>query len=168
MVKKLLLSGAAFIALTSYANAADVAPVPVMDWTGFYLGVNAGLAGGDFDYDLDYDFLRDYDDEFTSVRGEDYAATGRGAFELDSSGLLAGGQMGYNWQHEQFVFGAEADFQWTGLEGNIDGDLNLSSPVGTIGASASAGSEVDWYGTLRLRAGWLITDWALSASTGPP
>ena len=57
MIKKALLSGAAFIALTSYANAADIAPAPVMDWTGFYLGVNAGLAGGDFDYDLDYDFL---------------------------------------------------------------------------------------------------------------
>ena len=55
MIKKALLSGAAIIALTSYANAADIAPAPVMDWTGFYLGVNAGLAGGDFDYDLNYD-----------------------------------------------------------------------------------------------------------------
>ncbi len=52
------------------------------------------------------------------------------------------------------------------LEGNIDGDIRLSSPVGTIGASASAGSEVDWYGTLRLRAGWLITDSFLAYATG--
>ena len=148
MIKKALLSGAAFIALTSYANAADVAPVPVMDWTGFYLGVNAGLAGGDFDYDLDYDFLRDYDSEFNSVfSSKTTRATGRGAFELDSSGLLAGGQMGYNWQHDQFVFGAEADFQWTGLEGNIDGDISLSSPVGTVRRQRLGrfGSRLVWH-----------------------
>ena len=48
---------------------------------------------------------------------------GSGDFALDSSGLLAGGQIGYNWQADQFVFGAEADFQWTGLEGDIDADI---------------------------------------------
>jgi len=167
MIKKALLSGAAFIALTSYANAADVAPAPVMDWTGFYLGVNAGLAGGDFEYDLDYDFLREY--EGTDVDFEDYSATGRGAFELDSIGLLAGGQIGYNWQADQFVFGGDADFQWTGLEGNFDGAIDLSSsldPRATAGLNVSAGSEVDWYGTLRLRAGWLITDSFLAYATG--
>ena len=84
MIKKALLSGAAFIALTSYANAADIAPEPVMDWTGFYLGVNAGLAGGDFDYDLDYDFLRDYEPPtITAPLVEDYAAYGRGDFSLE-------------------------------------------------------------------------------------
>ena len=89
-----------------------------MDWTGFYLGVNAGLAGGDFDYDLDYDFLREYEPPtITAPLVEDYAAYGRGDFSLDSSGLLAGGQMGYNWQHDQFVFGAEADFQWDWARG---------------------------------------------------
>jgi outer membrane immunogenic protein len=168
MIKKALLSGAAFIALTSYANAADIAPEPVMDWTGFYLGVNAGLAGGDFDYDLDYDFLRDYDPQFSA--NEDYSAYGRGDFSLDSSGLLAGGQIGYNWQADQFVFGAEADFQWTGLEGDLDGNIELGSSLDTpfdpLGASVSAGSEVDWFGTLRLRAGWLITDQFLAYATG--
>jgi outer membrane immunogenic protein len=166
MIKKALLSGAAIIALTSYANAADIAPAPVLDWTGFYVGVNAGLAGGDFDYDLNYDFLRDYD---TLDSSEDYSATGRGAFDLNSSGLLAGGQLGYNWQVEQFVFGGEADFQWTGLEGNFDGNIDLSSsldPSATAGLNLSAGSEVDWYGTLRLRAGWLITDSFLAYATG--
>ena len=177
MIKKALLSGAAFIALTSYANAADVAPAPVMDWTGFYLGVNAGLAGGDFDYDIDYDL--DYFNEAIGDenQNEDISANifGRGAFELDSSGLLAGGQLGYNWQADQFVFGAEADFQWTGLEGDIDASLDIGGDVsfddigvfnGGVGANASAGSEVDWFGTLRLRGGWLITDSFLAYVTG--
>ena len=179
MIKKALLSGAAIIALTSYANAADIAPAPVMDWTGFYLGVNAGLAGGDFDYDLNYDldyFNADVNGE--NPQGEDISANifGKGDFSLDSSGLLAGGQIGYNWQADQFVFGAEADFQWTGLEGDIDADIDVGASAdlenfgnlfdGAVGANASAGSEVDWFGTMRLRAGWLITDQFLAYATG--
>ena len=67
------------------------------------------------------------------------------------------------------MFGGEADFQWTGLEGDFDGNIDLSSsldPSATAGLNLSAGSEVDWYGTLRLRAGWLITDQFLAYATG--
>ena len=42
---------------------------------------------------------------------------------------------------------------------NLDADA-------VLGANVSAGSEVDWFGTLRLRAGWLITESFLAYATG--
>jgi outer membrane immunogenic protein len=163
MMKNALLTAAALMAISSAAHAAD-APAPVANWTGVYIGANVGLAGGDFDYGLDYDFGI-VNNEF---QGEDYSAGLLGDFGLDSSGLFAGGQIGFNYQIDQIVLGAEADFQWSGLEGDLDASLTGTSSAApsSIGAGVSAGSEVDWFGTLRLRAGWAVTDNFLPYITG--
>ena len=48
---------------------------------------------------------------------------------IDANGWLAGGQIGFNYQVNSFVFGLEADASWTNLKGNgsfntIPGDFN--------------------------------------------
>ena len=35
------------------------------------------------------------------------------------AGVIAGGQVGYNWQSGSWVFGVEADFQYSGMKGGV-------------------------------------------------
>ncbi|MEI9406926.1 outer membrane protein [Mesorhizobium argentiipisi] len=106
-MKQILLATALVLA-TSTAYAADVlqeAPVAASyDWTGAYIGVNAGGGFGTFSLDP--------------------AGGGPGGFDLSSSGFLGGIQAGYNWQVGQFVYGVEADIQ----AANIKGELSFGGP----------------------------------------
>ena len=78
--------------LGSAAVAADlprkapsyIAPEPVMTWTGFYIGANAGYG---------------------------WANVSTGGISSDLKGFIGGGQLGYNWQTGAWVFGVEGDFQ---------------------------------------------------------
>jgi outer membrane immunogenic protein len=154
-MKKLLISTAILALGAGEALAADLytpPPVeavvyeePAFNWTGFYAGVHGGLAGGDFDYGLSAD---------DSIFGPfDIGAS------LDSSGFFAGGQVGFNWQAGQWVFGAEADIAWADIEGDLEIDID------DLG-SAEAGSAVNWFGTGRLRLGFLPTQRLLVYGTG--
>src|ERR1051325_9123351 len=74
----------------------NVAPVaPSCDWTGFYIGVNAGIG------QLDSTFT-DRNDWW------DYATR-----EFTETAFVGGGQLGYNYQWQDLVFGIEADFSGT-------------------------------------------------------
>jgi outer membrane immunogenic protein len=63
-----------------------VIPAPVMTWTGFYAGLNAGYG-------------------WASVEN----TAGGGSSDLN--GFVGGGQIGYNWQINSIVLGLEGDFQ---------------------------------------------------------
>src|SRR5262245_23555785 len=65
-------------------------------------------------------------------------------------GLLVGLQGGYNWQSQQFVFGIEADFQFSGADDRF-APWKFSNP---------------WFGTLRGRAGFLLNNNTLFYATG--
>jgi outer membrane immunogenic protein len=111
-MKKFLLSGAALLALLGgSASAADLAvkarplpPAPVYSWTGFYIGINGGGSIG----------------VNSMTQTATLTAPGLGTSGLLTStnrmvptGGLFGGQLGYNWQTANWVFGVEADWQWT-------------------------------------------------------
>ncbi len=113
MMKKFLLGtvGLAALSIVTPASAADLAArpytkapppmvAPIYDWSGFYIGANAG---GGF-----------------SNRCLDVTATG--AFGVagaegcrNASGAIAGGQIGYRWQSASWVFGLEAQGDWANL-----------------------------------------------------
>jgi outer membrane immunogenic protein len=118
MLKKLLISTAAAATMAGSALAADLPsykapppppPLPVFTWTGFYIGINGGY----------------FDRQGTHVVGNPGAVnlavagavpgvlTSSTAATFDSRrthGGLAGGQIGYNWQANQYVvLGVEAD-----------------------------------------------------------
>ncbi|MBB5045770.1 outer membrane immunogenic protein [Rhodopseudomonas rhenobacensis] len=110
-MKKFLLGTVALVALgvAAPAVAADLpartytkAPAyvaAVYDWSGFYIGANAG--GGWFK------------DNWNSLGGFDLGShTGDGA--------VAGGQIGYRWQTGTWVFGLEAQGDWADLKGDHD------------------------------------------------
>ncbi|MGC2777873.1 MAG: outer membrane protein [Bradyrhizobium sp.] len=107
-MKKLLLMTTALVVLASPALAADLAARPytkappqmmaaIYDWSGFYIGVNGG--GG------------------WSKNTWDLVGGGREGSH-DASGGTVGGQVGYRWQMNQFVFGVEAQGNWADLSGD--------------------------------------------------
>lgn len=67
---------------------------------------------------------------------------GGAAVENGSGGGMLGGQVGYNLDLGGFVLGTEADLQWTALSQTTD-----------LGAGQSFKTGVDFFGTIRGRAG---------------
>lgn len=72
----------------------------------------------------------------------------------EPSGGFGGAQVGYNWQRDRFVFGVEADFQGGDISGH------------EFGAFSEARSDVDWFSTVRGRAGIASGPWLLYATGG--
>jgi len=108
-MKKFLLGTVGLLALGmgAPASAADMAvkarppaPViaPIYDWTGFYIGGNGGW--GQSNSCLNFVDL-------TGLNFADGCAS--------RSGGLIGGQIGYRWQANQWVFGLEAQGDWADL-----------------------------------------------------
>jgi outer membrane immunogenic protein len=106
--------GAAFLSLVAgAADAADLpartytkAPplAPAYDWSGFYIGLNAGGASSHKCWTI------------FSNAGLPVGPTAEGCH--DTTGGLAGGQFGYRWQLTNWVFGFEAQGDWAGLKGS--------------------------------------------------
>lgn len=161
-MRKLLLTGAAFIIGASTAHAADpiiyqqplMSPEPIaqFNWTGFYAGVNAGYGGGKFRHPFSASILDEIDED-----GPVYD-TFSGSANITAGGFVLGGQVGYNHQFNNWVAGVEADIQWSGIKGEVE--LNIED------FSVDAGTQVDWFGTLRGRIGHTVTDRFLVYATG--
>jgi outer membrane immunogenic protein len=140
MIRRIVLGCLGSIALiaaaATSAAAADLrapvykappAPPPVFSWTGFYLGGHVGGVFGNKDW--------------TDVTVPPAVDLG----SHDISGILAGGQVGFNWQTGAWVWGVEAQFSWT----NADGDH-----VDPLGFRDS--SELNWLGTATVRLGYAV------------
>jgi outer membrane immunogenic protein len=81
-----LAGSSAFAADLPVKAYRPVTPAPVMTWTGFYAGLNAGYGWAN-----------------VSVSGSGSSS--------DLDGFVGGGQIGYNWQTGPLVIGLEGDFQ---------------------------------------------------------
>jgi len=159
MIRKLLLSSALSFGIIGSAFAADLpstkgAPVytppppPPPAWTGFYIGVNGGYGGDRFVYPFDGDLYYGVVDPSLS---------GHGNANITSSGFLAGGQIGYNYQFpaSNFVAGVEGDIDWTSIRGQLGASLNESGSAGhSLSGSAYGGSHLEYLGTARARLGY--------------
>lgn len=124
--KTALLSCAA-LCLTGTSYAADLilvdppmySPTPAANWEGFYAGVQLGFASGFADH------------------------LGAPNYDLDLSGGLLGGKIGYNmYLADQFVGGIEADFNAANITGTDP--LHFGPPTHTI----------NWLGSVRGRLGY--------------
>jgi outer membrane immunogenic protein len=147
-----LLAAVSTIALTQFASAADLpvkapvykAPVmaPMYNWTGFYIGLNAGYSWG---------------------RQDNSLVTTTGVTLLSNSdhlnGFIGGGQIGYNWQVNQWVFGLEADFQGSGQKGDgtfLDPGTTINAVLVVPASSIAYTDKLDWFGTVRGRIGYAM------------
>jgi outer membrane immunogenic protein len=140
IMKKILLSAATALLLApTAALAADLpmkaapVPVPVYNWTGFYIGVQGGGSVGGSDHVdrvSDLSFANGY----------------------NIKGGLAGGTIGYNWQVSSFVLGFEGDGAWGSEYGS-------NSDNGTIGNPAFLSfTRETWLATARVRLGYAVNN----------
>jgi outer membrane immunogenic protein len=154
-MKKFLLGTIGAIAMAAPAVAADLparpykAPPPVVapiyDWSGFYIGANGGWGDNHSCVDL------------FNAAGTDFIG-GCG----DRSGGLFGGQIGYRWQSNQFVFGLEAQGDWADLSRSRVSVFNpaLSTNVKTDGIGLFTG-QIGWAwnaALLYVKGGAAVTD----------
>jgi outer membrane immunogenic protein len=144
-MKKFLLAGVVIISASTAAMAADLAvPVdPVYDWTGFYLGLNAGVAWNNSDVDFD---------------GGGLAVGLVDGIEGDQTEFTGGVEAGYNWQMDSIVFGLEADFNYLGFDESEDFVLGA--------ATASVDFKADWFGTVRGRIGFAADNFLFYGTGG--
>ena len=119
----------------------------VYNWTGFYVGANVGYSIG-----------RDQTNTFQSQALVPAGNALNEAFKLSPAGLLAGPQIGANWQTGKLVLGIEADWQGTSQEdyacrNDCNGVFNITYD-----------QSLRWFGTVRARVGiaqdrtlWYVT-----------
>jgi outer membrane immunogenic protein len=167
-MKRSLLLAALFAGTAVPALAADLpvkarpAPPPiveVMNWSGFYVGLNGGYSWGHSSRSLNF---------FNPLNGVNIlSATGTGR---DINGGVFGGQIGYNWQAANWVFGIEADAQWTGQKGSTTAFCPVAgcalTAVAALGSAATLTDKLDWFGTIRGRVGFTVTPNVLLYATG--
>jgi outer membrane immunogenic protein len=156
-MKKVLLAFSALAVGTAAASAADL-PVkappplpPVYDWTGFYVGGNAGWGWGE------------------SVSTE--LAPGSGAFPTGtvfsrdhSNGFLGGVQVGFNYQTPyNLVVGVEGDFDWTDIRGT---ETTISTVPRFVGFSSTVTGRIKDIADLTGRIGYAAGNWLFYAKGG--
>jgi outer membrane immunogenic protein len=176
-MKKLLLTTVALGALGMPAMAADMAPAPVYkapvpvpvyyNWTGFYVGANAGYAWGH----------EDLNSNFTCPTGGGAAScaysfpanlavvNAAGTGSVSSNGFTGGGQAGYNWQAGSVVYGIETDFDAFSLKQGSH-TVTGAFPAAASSYFVTTSSSADWLYTLRGRLGWTVTPTVLLYATG--
>jgi outer membrane immunogenic protein len=179
---RVFLGSVAAIAMITSASAADLpmkaaAPAPVMapvwNWNGFYIGVNGGYSWGRAGRDITFV------NPVTGLAIVTAAGTGTTG-DSNLNGGLFGGQIGYNWQTSNWVFGLETDAQWTGQRGSTTALCPATSavvpgpclpgltfvPVGAFGTAATLDQKLEWFGTFRGRVGVAVVPSVLLYATG--
>lgn len=142
---KLIAAATAILMTSATAYAADaivyeeqaVVVADTFSWTGGYIGVNAGYAGGKNKFNA-YDF---------DISAKDNA-----------SGFIGGAQAGYNWQFDQTIIGIETDIQGAGLKS--DAGIRLD------GLDLNAKAKINWFGTTRVRLGYTPVERFMVYATG--
>jgi outer membrane immunogenic protein len=138
-MKWILIATAMVLATSGEAIAADLPPQGLpspqsavfYNWTGFHVGINAGYGTGTSNW---------ADGPLGSTGG------------FPTSGFLAGGTVGANYQIGQYVFGIEGDGGWTNLRGNSGSTCGGIAAV--VPPPVSCQTQSDWLGTVRGRVGY--------------
>ena len=147
-------AAALLVAASSGAFAADLAirkappapiPVPIYNWTGFYIGGNVGGAWES----------GTITDDFTGA-----------SFSNTRSGFIGGGQIGYNWQvSPNWVLGVEWMFDGTSIRSDT-ATVTLPTPLLGGPTTFSASSNVDWVTTIGARFGYAVNNWLWYGKAG--
>lgn len=181
-IRTQLVTIAAVVASTGASYAADMAvkapppappPAPVYNWTGWYVGLNAGGRWGGDCVDTTTTQVFHIGGLNGNI-GAAVATQGTGQTCPNGAGFIIGGQIGYNWQFNNWVTGIETDIDGVSRVdedsitniGRVPGSGGV--PAGAIGSTGliTSGKDLKWLGTVRGRLGWLATPTFLVYGTG--
>jgi outer membrane immunogenic protein len=173
------VAGSALLAGIATAHAADMAvkappmaPPPAFSWTGLYIGANIGggwtpnYGSSDFGPLFPpFAVLPPLAPVFTVFPGQLDTLGGSGT----RSGVIEGGQIGYNWQVQQFVLGAEADVVGTDLKGpSASASRTFGPPIIPVTVTQTVTVDtgrINWMASFRGRLGFAV-DRVLFYGTG--
>jgi opacity protein-like surface antigen len=131
-------------------EAYPVRPVLVVfRWTGIYAGVHVGGASG-------YLTETSIPSVLPPIPGVPPIPGGAVAplpTSLTTSGWLAGGQIGANYQVESWVLGIEGQASWANLKGSTSCAANGVAPAIVLGPG-NCTAKIDSLGTAGARLGW--------------
>lgn len=178
-----VITAVSTIALTQIASAADLpvkaapAPLPlppVISWTGWYVGLNAGGTWGGDDVNTSASNVQVCDVAPCNGGPETAEASVLGAigsFPGRTDGFIGGGQFGFNWQFaNSWVAGFETDIQ--GIAGAKTSHSATSEhvlagfPANSVASDLTVTKRINWLGTVRGRLGYLVTPTFLVYGTG--
>jgi outer membrane immunogenic protein len=144
---------AAVAAASGGASAADVSafrpsPVAAPSWDGWYAGASLGASWLNSTQDPSGIAIGSQGSTFGS-------STGGTSTTANVPGFPGGLQLGYNWQHANFVYGLEGDFSWIASNSATSNGNFAFSGAGYNQRSASSltTSSVDALATFRARFG---------------
>jgi outer membrane immunogenic protein len=152
-MKRSLLAGVAIGALMSVANAADLprkapvmapAPLPVLSWTGCYVGGQVGGGWG----------KNDVTQNAAASSLGTTVFSGRATTGVDTSGAVFGGQVGCDYQFaNNFVIGIQGMLAGTSIKGTEYDAMNgLLAGFGVSGGTI--GVKTKWLGSVTGRLGY--------------
>jgi len=142
----------ALLTIPMAAGAADLkpAPAPVMkapimapafSWSGFYIGGNLGGAWTN-----------------STITDNLFGLSfGNG----NNAVFVGGGQVGFNYQTGNFVFGVEGDFDWAANNNN-----SLTGVVGPLGHTFTGSANDKWMATVAGRLGYAVDRWLIYVKGG--
>jgi outer membrane immunogenic protein len=167
-MKRILFGLAAAASVATSAFAADLpartytkAPAyvePVFTWTGFYVGGNVGYGWGHSDSSTTVTRLN----TGLPLPGTLNGTNGSGN---NVDGVIGGGQLGYNWQIQNWLVGLETDIQGSDQRGS-SAITCLACVNGGTDIVTNLTQKLDWFGTFRGRVGVLATPSVLFYATG--
>ncbi len=151
--KGYLLATASSVAAVAAAGGAQAADMPLKarpmqapaaSWAGWYIGLNAGANWQN------------------SANSFGYVGSGSlpGSTHAKSTGFIGGGQIGYNWQNGNFVYGLEGDIS------GLTGHSSASVPVRFGFAPKAFSNKITWLSTVRGRLGVLASPDTMLYATG--
>jgi outer membrane immunogenic protein len=136
------------VGVYSPAFATDLIPPQETRWGGFYVGGQLGGAWSDTDWR--YDNHNWFNTIGTALVGTN--------FDIDGSGIIGGGQAGFNYQTGSWVIG---------VEGSVSGaDLDGSNRSPFFPTSDSYSTDIDLLTTVTGRIGYAQDKWLAYAKGG--
>jgi outer membrane immunogenic protein len=172
------VAGVALASVSALAISAGApADAQVYNWTGFYIGANAGGLWGHSDVTSSVPCTATslgglspgYFCTMTLGQANAAAVAAAGTGSLSGSGFTGGAQAGYNWQNGSTVLGLETDFGAFHFRGSqsVSANYPVSAHVSTanifmVGTSV----EANWLFTARGRIGWIVKPNILAYATG--
>src|SRR5882762_2385 len=130
-------------------------PISTFSWKGAYIGGHFGYGWGRAN--------TSFSPLPTAAQFINLAPT---TLKPDPTGVLGGGQGGYNWQMGRFVVGAEASFSGSRMTGTAVLVGITQNNGASWNGNLRAHQDTKWFGTVRARAGFTLTRKVLIYGTG--